>query len=198
LNLGQIVTSPKTGKEPLHADKTQVGDYTLQDFWTWSVSDLVSNATRGRLAEFIVATALGIKARGVVRDEWDAFDLLTTDGKKIQVKSAAYIQSWHQTKLSPIIFSTKKSRYWDAKTNKMDKEAKRQADVYVFALLAHEDKPTVDPLNVNQWKFYVVSTNKLDGYGRSEVSITLKSLESLSGGATDYSNLKKQIKRAIA
>ena len=36
-------------------------NYKVIDFWKWSVSDLVSNATRGRLAEFIVAKALKIK-----------------------------------------------------------------------------------------------------------------------------------------
>ncbi|MGD1083826.1 MAG: hypothetical protein ABSA47_03640 [Verrucomicrobiota bacterium] len=197
-DLGPIPTTPKTGREKLHADKTPVEGFTLQDFWAWSVSDLVSNATRGRLAEFIVATALGIETSGVVRDEWEAFDLLTPDGKKIQVKSAAYVQSWYQEKLSSIIFSTAKTRYWDAKTNKMEKEAKHQAEVYVFALLAHKDKPTIDPLNVSQWKFYVVSTAKLDAYKRSDVSITLKSLEDLSGGAVDYFRLKNQIECALA
>jgi hypothetical protein len=32
-------------------------------------------------------------------------------------------------------------------------DAKRQADVYVFALLAHEDRTTIDPLDLDQWKF---------------------------------------------
>jgi hypothetical protein len=32
-------------------------------------------------------------------------------------------------------------------------EIKRHADVYVFALLAHTDKATVDPLSLDQWRF---------------------------------------------
>ena len=52
----------------------------LIDFWRWSVSDLVSNATRGRLAEFIVASALDITDG--VRNEWDAFDLEMLSGLK--------------------------------------------------------------------------------------------------------------------
>jgi len=196
-DLGPIPTTPKTGREKFHADKTPVEGFTLQDFWAWSASDLVSNATRGRLAEFIVAKAIGIPTDGV-RAEWEAYDLMSLDGKRIEVKSAAYVQSWHQEKLSSIIFSTAKTRYWDAKTNKMEKEAKRQADVYVFAMLAHKDKPTIDPLNVSQWKFYVVSTTQLDAYKRSDVSITLKSLQDLSGGAVDYFRLKNQIECALA
>jgi hypothetical protein len=169
-----VAILPKKGDEQFCANKTGLG-YTLKDFWTWSVSDLVTNITRGRLAEFIVAKALGIST-DVVRYDWDSFDLTTPAGLKIEVKSAAYLQSWPQKKLTTIIFPIRKTRSWDEQTNIQSKESKRQADVYVFALLAHTDKPTVDPLNINQWEFYVVPTTVLDKYDRSEVSITLLTL----------------------
>ena len=35
------------------------GERALQDFWAWAFSDLVSNTERGKLAECIVATAMG-------------------------------------------------------------------------------------------------------------------------------------------
>ncbi len=41
-------------------------------------------------------------------------------------------------------------------------ERKRQADVYVFALLSHRDKATLDPLNVAQWEFYILPAAVLD------------------------------------
>jgi len=69
-----------------------------------SLSDLVSNATRGRLAEFIVAQALNVDTSGV-RDEWAAYDLLTSSGIKVEVKSAAYLQSWAQRRHSNILCS---------------------------------------------------------------------------------------------
>ena len=52
--------------------------HTLLDFWQWSSSDLLSNATRGVLAEYIVGLALDCV--GGTRREWDAADLLTPDG----------------------------------------------------------------------------------------------------------------------
>ncbi len=61
--LERLVADRKTGSEPLRDRETPLGP-TLLDFWAWSVSDLVSNATRGRLAEFIVAHALDIDLRG--------------------------------------------------------------------------------------------------------------------------------------
>ena len=39
-----------------------------------SVSDILSDATRGRFAEYIVGTAIGLDPNNL-RDEWDAFDL---------------------------------------------------------------------------------------------------------------------------
>jgi hypothetical protein len=67
------VIEPKTGHETFRSNGQDLG-ITLLDFWRWSVSDLVSNATRGVLAEFIVASALAIPIHSV-RDEWIGFDL---------------------------------------------------------------------------------------------------------------------------
>ena len=175
-NFGKLELSRKTGNEEFHSSGQSLGFKTL-DFWRWATSDLVSNATRGRLAEFIVGEALGL-ATGV-RNEWDAFDLQTLSGLKIEVKSAAYLQSWNQKELSKISFRVQKTLAWDADTNLQDKEYKRQADVYIFALLAHQEKPTLDPLNVDQWCFYVLETKVLNERQRSQHSITLKSLENL-------------------
>src|SRR5713101_2075903 len=95
--LGQLKVTRKTGAERLHEGPIDLG-VDLLDFWRWSVSDLVSNVTRGRFAEYLVARALGIATDGV-RDEWAAFDLETLTGIKVEVKSAAFIQTWHQARL---------------------------------------------------------------------------------------------------
>ena len=47
--LSRLYPSLKTGAEKLHAESIPLGP-TLLDFWSWSTSDLVSNATRGVLA----------------------------------------------------------------------------------------------------------------------------------------------------
>ena len=71
-------------------------------FWQWSSSDLLTNVIRGKLAEFIVASSIDLIDNE--REEWDAYDLITEKGLKIEIKSSAYIQSWDQSKLSKIIF----------------------------------------------------------------------------------------------
>jgi len=199
-NLERLVTEPKTGHETFRANGRDLGP-TLFDFWRWSLSDLVSNATRGLLAEFIVAKALGISTPSV-RDEWSAFDLQTPEGLKVEVKSAAYIQTWYQSSLSKISFRTPKTRAYDPNTNQLDFEAKRRADVYVFAVLAHQDKSTIDPLNVDQWEFYVVPTATLDARTRSQYGITLPTLKELAnkGLASEsvtYGELHDTVKRFV-
>jgi hypothetical protein len=91
--LPPLVVNRKTGAEPFRLGPTALG-FDLLSFWQWSASDLVSNALRGRLAEFLVAQALGI-ADGI-RAEWDAYDLRTRQGHTLEVKSAAYLQTWKQ------------------------------------------------------------------------------------------------------
>ena len=109
--LGRISVSRKTGGEPLTAGEMRAGP-VLADFWAWSRSDLLDNLERGVLAEFIVATALGIPTGGT-RVNWDPWDLTTPDGIRVEVKSAAYLQSWDQQRLSAISFSTRETRAWD-------------------------------------------------------------------------------------
>jgi hypothetical protein len=190
----RIIQLPRTGDESLYFDGQPV-DLSVLDFWRWSASDLLSNATRGRFAEFVVASALNIPL-DQVRDEWGAYDLLTPEDIRVEVKSAAYIQCWDQKELSIISFRVPKTRAWNPETNVQEAEARRQADVYVFALLAHSDQTTIDPLNINQWSFFVLPTAVLNARTRSQHSITLRTLIGLSGGAVAYDDLRKAVQDA--
>src|SRR5262245_24955734 len=116
----------KTGLEQFHRQGQPLG-FQLIDFWQWYSSDLASNATRGCLAEFIVASALGLGRW--VREEWSAVDLVTDRGIKVEVKSAAYLQTWEQKSLSPISFAIRATRAWNYVTGGHETELKRHADI---------------------------------------------------------------------
>ena len=167
----------KTGREPFCSGGVP-RDFDLLDCWRWTTSDLVSNATRGILTEYIVARAVGVPTTGV-RDEWAAYDLETPDGIKLEVKSAAYIQSWWQRAFSPISFKIKKTRSWNDETG-YSGEPTRKADLYVFALLAHKDHHTIDPLDLDQWTFYVLPTAQLEERKGSQSSLSLSALTELT------------------
>lgn len=192
-SLARISASRKTGVEPFTATGQRVGP-TVADFWGWSRSDLLDNTERGVLAEFIVATALGIPTDGV-REGWAVWDLTTPDGVRVEVKSAAYLQSWAQKELSRISFSTPRTLAWDADGGGFAEVARRHAQVYVFALLAHTDKASVDPLVLDQWTFYVLPTAVLDGRTRSQHSITLKTLQGLAE-AVSFGGLRQAVNQA--
>jgi hypothetical protein len=175
--LPRIHITRKTGAEAFVAGGRPIGK-TLSDFWGWSTSDLVDNTARGGLAEFIVASGLGISTEDV-RDAWASWDLTTPDNVKVEVKSAAYLQSWWQKGLSKISFLTPKTLAWDPDTGTFATLAQRQAGVYVFALLKHTEKKTLNPLDLDQWEFYVLPTEVLNQRTRSQHSITLNTLQGL-------------------
>ncbi len=168
-----LTIAPRSGSEPFHTAGVPTG-FGVLAFWRWAASDLVGNALRGVLAEFLVAQAVGGCEN--VRAEWDACDLRTVTGLRIEVKSAAYLQSWSQRALSNISFDIAPKRGWDATTNTSALSPCRSSDVYVFALLAHQEKATVDPLDLAQWQFYVVSARRLDATFGTQKRITLKAL----------------------
>lgn len=155
----------------------------LEDFWAWTSSDLLGNALRGTLAEFIVGTALDCIGPDDTRLEWDARDLVTRNGVSIEVKSTAYLQSWGQTQTASMKFGVAKTRAWNALTNEYSDEYKRQADVYIFCVLTSTDRDTADPLNTDQWHFYVASTRYLNGVLGEQKSVSLSVLMKLDGVA---------------
>ena len=180
----------KTGNEQLSQNGTRL-ERTVLDFWRWSASDLVSNTLRGIFAEYIVATALGLDTG--VRNEWDAFDLLTTDNIKIEVKSAAYLQTWYHQNLSSINFNIRPTRAWDAETNTSEPDLKRQADIYVFCLLKHQDKLTLDPLNLDQWEFYIVPASHLNEKILHQRTLSLSKLIKLNPQIVSYEKIAQSI-----
>jgi hypothetical protein len=190
LNLPHISAKKKTGSESFIANTANT-QYCLRDFWSWSFSDLVSNSTRGRLAEFIVATASRVDLNAV-RGEWDAFDLVTEEGIKIEVKSAAFIQSWYQNDYSKIRFSIKQSHHWDSFTSKTSKKVTRNSDVYVFCLLKHKDQRTIDPLDLDQWEFYVLSVKTINKTLNNKSTVSLQVLRNLCNPIS-YQDIREAI-----
>lgn len=193
-NLGPITTKRLLGPEPFRSAGKSLG-FDVLEFWRWSTSDLVSNVTRGRLAEFITARALGAPTTRV-RNEWAAYDLDTPEGIKVEVKSCAYLQSWAQAKFTQVLFGVRKARAWHRESNLQATIPTREADVYVFALLAHRNKESLDPLNLDQWEFYVLSTGALNERKRSQHSITIKSLRALGAGPIAFGALRWRVQDA--
>lgn len=178
--------SKLTGNEQFLFGNMPIGKILI-DFWAWNSSDLLNNTLRGALAEFIVASALELDT-DVCRKDWSAYDLETSSGIKIEVKSSAYVQSWNTDKISDIRFSINPTRAWDAETGFSD-EVKRQSDIYVFCLYASKVRDE-SPLNLDCWEFYVLPTCILNQRCGNQKTISLSSLLALNPAKTDFGNLR--------
>jgi len=185
----------KTGEEEFKENGVPIGA-NLREYWRWSASDLLGNTERGRLAEYIVATAVGV-ADGV-RSGWEPYDVETKSRIRVEVKASAYVQTWGQKTLSKIIFGIRPTRAWDPEQNVFAPDSRRQAHVYVFALLTERDKEIVNPLNLEQWEFYVLRAQILDERARLQKTISLSSLLKLDALKVSYGELRDAIERSIA
>ena len=183
----------KQGSTPFHISGTQLG-VDCKDYWSWALSDMLSNTARGVLAEFLVGHALGVVENGV-RVEWEGVDLHYR-GKTIEVKCSSYLQTWDQSMLSTIQFDVNKHRSWDPKTG-YSSEATRSADVYVFCLLKEEDKSKVDPTNLSQWRFWIVPTERLNKLNQK--SAGLSTIKRITGDDTGlpYDQIKPAVDKAL-
>lgn len=161
------------------------------DFWQWAFSDFMSNALRGVLAEYIVACAAD--CTHCSRTEWNAYDLQTKSGLKIEVKSAAYLQSWEQKKPSSIRFDIALKKGWNAVTNQSAGEALRSADLYVFCIFAAKEKKIADPLNPDQWFFLVCPTSVLNQHFGVRKSVSLSTLEAIGLERLNFDALRAKI-----
>ncbi|TDK86493.1 hypothetical protein [Mycolicibacterium mucogenicum] len=167
---------------------------STEEFHAWAYHDLLTNTTRGVLAEYIVAKALGVHA--TKRVEWDKYDLYVDGIGGIEVKSAAYVQSWEQTRSSIIEFDIRPTKGWDARTNTYAPSAQRCADVYVFCLLNGEVRDHVDPRDVAQWTFYVLATSVLNRVVPKQKKIRLGPLIALGPQECKYDELGAAIRAA--
>lgn len=163
----------------------------VRDFWSWALSDLRTNTVRPMLAEFLVAQALGAATQP--RIEWDAYDVVTPDGIRVEVKSSAYLQAWTQERPSAIRFGGLNGRTWDAVAG-YSSAASYNADVYVFAVVTARDHGSYDPLDVAQWSFWVLPKATVEATGLR--SLGLSRIEALAGASIPYEELARTVRLA--
>lgn len=145
---------------PLDGTERFVGlDATVADFWRWAFSDLRDNTTRGILAEFLVAKAVGDQR--TLRSGWDNFDAQAPDGTTIEVKCSAFLQSWAQKRHSDLVFGRLSGREFDATCNEYSVDVRVRADVFVFAVQTQREPASYDVLDISYWECWVASASTI-------------------------------------
>ena len=192
---------------PAHRDIAGA-DTTLGDFWRWAYSDVLSNAMRGCLGEFLVASQLEIT--DVPRVEWDAVDLrLPHHGEQygIEVKTSSRFQSWPlaegQQRSEPT-FGFSERRPFNFAMGKMELVARRCADVYVFCHYRGPHGGVTDNvarrlavLDVDRWEFFIASTTELEAAYQNRRMISLAAIKDLTKGGKARRCSYSEIKPAV-
>lgn len=172
---------------------------TMNDFWRWAYSDLNNDALRSMLAKFIVASSLEITTLGMdsIRDTEKSYDLLSKDGYKIDVRSAAYIQTLDEEcpdhisfSITPIMPSGKKTTI--CKTDILQ----RNSDAFIFCIFKAQTKDE-SPLDLDLWDFYILSTKTLNEKRPAMKTITLPSLMQMKPVRCDYYGIEEAIRKIL-
>lgn len=158
-----------TGNEQLCGSTLELENVTILDFWKWAFSNLQMNNVRGIFAEWLVAKLLCIPLD--IRDSWQEWDLITPSGVKIEVKTSAYLQSWEQVKPSRIVFNGLKGRKLYSSTSKYAHTATYNADMYVFCVQIEKDPVKWNALDIDQWKFYLLSKEEMERLNQKSISL---------------------------
>lgn len=181
-----------TGNEEFTLHGASAG-ISVKDYWSWAYSDLIDNTQRGVMAEFIVYYThkpnYPPPPRTQMRENWLPFDVTSPSGRRIEVKSAAYIQAWTPENIfAQIRFDIGRKLAWDNATASYSSEAKRNCDLYVFCLFTAKTKD-ISLLNLDYWDFYVLPTSVLNEKMPEQKGISLSSLLKLEPVKTDYAGL---------
>ena len=183
----------KSGKEFFSLSGKSIG-CKVRDYWRFMYSNLYD--IQGDVAEFLVAKALK-KELPENRNGWTPYDM-TYRGKRFEVKSTAYFQLWKESEeISEVRnFSIQKTHIKNQNT-KTRKE--RQNDIYVFCINNGRNYKDANPLNLDNWTFYVVPTSTINIKCSNNMKISLGRVKELAneGDGIKYDKLKEAIDKAI-
>jgi len=155
---------------------------------------LITNSVRGIFVEHLVQAILG--EPWVVTSEWEAWDLVDPEDRRIEVKQSAARQSWH----APDQMSGTRSPSFNVKASVGFYDGDvwvprpgRHAHVYVFAWHPVTDAERADHRDASQWEFYVVRTGSLP----VQSTITLNPLRQLAD-CVSFAGLTRAVNEAFA
>ncbi len=190
---------PPADLQPLEGSQQFSFGPTVLEFWQWAMSDVRMNTVRGYLAEFMVARATGDPRKA--RIEWASIDVLTRDHAKVEVKASGYLQSWTSTSPTTPRWTFKSvnaSSCWDAKKGVYESvEPSDRVDAWVFALQTCREPEGYRPLDVRQWKFWVVPHRRLLKLGQHSIGISALKAEPIGAAAVNYHELDRAVRRAV-
>jgi hypothetical protein len=182
------------GNEPFVFDGAAT-KLCFSDFWRFHFSNIYD--LQDKIAEFVVAKALGIdKAQN--DQYWTLWDISYRD-KRIEVKETSYYHSFNRegsVSKQRVFGITKANGSYDP-TKSGNADFCRQNDVYVFCLNTGDSRETSNPLNLNNWEFYIVPTAVINEKCGNNKTISLGRIKSLGFSAKRYDEIKHEVDSII-
>jgi len=179
---------------PQHDQAVVSGQHEFKEFCSWAFGNVLDNTLRGVIAEFLVHKA--VNGTGKTRTNWDACDVVTPDGLRIEVKASGHVQEWKQKGPGSISFDISRKNPWLASENRYLGKVCRFADVWVFAVHMEKERTKADPFDASQWQFRVASGSWLDAVFGDQKRVSLNVLAKKGLSPVDYGQLEAKI-RAI-
>jgi len=168
-------------------------DFGISDFWIFKYSNIYN--LQEVIAEFIVEKALNIE-KPHNTDSWTLFDILYRNCR-IEIKETSYYHPWNENgKISnQRCFGITKAN-GSYENNDIENKFERQNDIYVFCLNTGMTKETSNPMNLNNWEFYIVPTYVINEKCGNNKTISLNKVRQLTKAIT-YDKLKESIDNLI-
>lgn len=164
-------------------------DFGILDFWIYKYSNIYN--MQEVIAEFIVEKALNIE-KSYNTDYWTLFDILYRNCR-IEIKETSYYHPWNENgKVSnqrSFGITKANSNY---ENNGSENKFERQNDIYVFCLNTGTTKESSNPMNLNNWEFYIVPTSVINEKCSNNKTISLNKVRQLTK-AVSYDNLQESI-----
>jgi hypothetical protein len=183
------MTNRRTERRSLRTDETSSA--YIAEFWKWGASDLASEPIPQSLAEFIVAKALGIPISGT-RSFTQAAKFTTELNCQVEVRSWSFINKKKEIEPSNLSFKIPRINKDLPYQRSFRPGPKAHPDIYVFAMFVHNVPATADPLNPDQWLYYVISANSLRGAKDEVVNIRL--LQEVAGRYVSFDKLFGEVR----
>ena len=170
--------------------------FSLVDFWRFKYSNIYD--IQGAIAEFIVAKALGLNTASNT-EYWTLWDI-NYCGLRIEVKETSYYHPWNKdgkvSSARSFGITKANSRYAESATGELKEGEEnfyeRQNDIYVFCLNTGNTREESNPLNLDNWLFYVIPTKIINEKCGDHKTISLNRVKKLASPIR-YSELKKHI-----
>ena len=172
----------------------------VKDFWAWAMSRLIMDGPRGDLAEFIVRIALNEDIQTPKRG-WGECDIVCHDGLRVEVKCSSLLQEWERDTPSNPVFSIAKTLNCDIAevdgtyryVGRDGSPPKRRSDLYVFCLFTNTNRSTADPRRLEQWTFYILSTDSINKKFGDRRSINIPALEKAGATRCDFYGIQPAV-----